>query len=66
MDGAEILAKWNDLLTYIIKHWKEIIGFLAIVTTSSKLLLGGSMFGGLLKIMKSLTISAGNFSSTMQ
>lgn len=66
MDGAEILTKWNDLLTYIIKNWKEIIGFIATVTFLSKGLLSGSMFGGLVKLMQSLTVSAMNFSNTMQ
>jgi hypothetical protein len=51
MDGAEILTKWNDLLTYIMKNWKEIVGFIATVTVLSKGLLTGSMFGGLAKLM---------------
>lgn len=66
MDGSEILTKWNDLLTYIIKNWKEITAFILTVTTLSKGLLSGSMFGGLLKIMQSLTVRASNFASTMQ
>jgi hypothetical protein len=51
MDGTEILTEWNDLLTYIIKNWKKIIGFLATVTILGKGLLSGSMFGGLARLM---------------
>lgn len=65
-DGAEILTKWNDLLTHILKNWKKIIGFIATVTILSKGLLSGSMFGGLAKLMQSLTVSAGSFAGTMQ
>ena len=66
MNGEELLAKWNDLLTSIIKNWKEIISFILTVTFLSKGLLTGSMFGGLAKLMQSLTVSAGNLAATMQ
>lgn len=65
-DGDDILKGWNNLLTYIIKNWKEIAAFLLTVTTLGKGLLTGSVFGGLVKLMQSLTVSAGNFATTMQ
>jgi hypothetical protein len=64
-DGEEILTAWNNLLAYIIKNWKQIIAFILTVTTLSKGLLSGSMFGGLAKLMQSLTVSASNLSMTM-
>ena len=65
-DGDDILKGWNDLLTYIIKNWKQIIAFITTVTILSKGLLSGSMFGGLVKLFQSLTVSAANFSSKVQ
>ena len=61
-DGDDILIKWNNLITYLIKNAKTLLTIFAGILTVTK----GIMAGGLAKTAKSLVISANNFGTKFE
>ena len=53
MDGVDILKKWNDTLTYIIKNASKLLQIFAVILTYTK----GIKGGGLVRLGQSLGAS---------